>query len=220
MKKILFLLAGIAMAACSADSSTNNKDENTVAEDKVTQAGSASMPADDTRYGLPELPLASPSKEELYKYRGLITSSAVKAQQVASTPAFEYNKQSFLDELLHFDNISKASVYYDSINHIMVHDFYYSGDCTELNFDHVVNILHDTQREQRDSYYVDFFKRGLVWTLDKEFCKASLLTFNVFDSPEHSNKIKKFFETNKERFDAVIIVMGSNSSSMVYTNNK
>lgn len=63
--------------------------------------------------------------------------------------------------------------------------------------------------------YHDFFKRGLVFILDKKQNKITLITFNPFMDNSLSKKIKDFFINYKNNFNNVFMTMGIGTNEML-----
>lgn len=90
-------------------------------------------------------------------------------------------------------------------------NFYYKS-----NIKNEYNRLNQLKRSVENlNKYHDFFKRGIVFVLDSENHKITMISFNIFADNSLPSKVVRFFKANKKDFEKVFMTTGIGTSKIL-----
>ena len=214
------ILIALLSIRCSPNTSNEKKNSLSLSEDINVQNDSTRAFLFDTISSLPDISLITPTRDELEVYDGLANMNNIEYKQASKSQLFKYITRTFLDEFLNFSDTKGASFYMDNTDGaIHFHDFYYRKDAAKQNFSNMIALIKKTRKTQYLNEYHDFFKRGMIIILNEKYSKISILEFNIFIDPNDVHPIIDFFEARKNRFDGLVIILGSTNHTTFYAND-
>jgi hypothetical protein len=149
-----------------------------------------------------EIPICKDLKRDINLYKEFIGEENISYRNsIKKTNLYQSVKKKYFNAIFNSDDISCIVPLSGSVYNIF--DIYYDNDSAEKIYNNIIKI-----NKSKDSSYHDFFKRGIVFILNKRKNKITILTFNPFSDNSLPKKIKLYFYRTKTQYDKVIMTTG------------
>lgn len=145
------------------------------------------------------------SNGDIQLYKEFIKLEEAKYKSELDGKLYYGSDKIYFDKLFSSKNI-KCIVYLRD-NEYNIFDIYYDSVLADNIFDHIVKINKNKDSDEVYNYH-DFFKRGIVFVLNKKKNKITMITFNPFVNNKKPNEVKTIVSNSKLRFDKVIMTIG------------